>query len=280
MSTLHAIKDKLIEVILEQHSSTRNSNTPSLESLKMGLLNKELARLIEESTQYDKTDLPLLNALLPVIVRLNSFTHDNAFLGEDQQAHIRETLVELFTLLSTLCVTSQTSLYKSKSGIAYHGFLNSNGTYSNMGEAISKTLKELWDIEQTNAEIDANEYTDKIIPSKVDLLVQSYQNEVEPNHLRSENARLQNESSKKDDLIAELRHQIAALQTKLAAPATEKREPNPARNRMFSPLFMQQHYPPLFNIPAVVKDDKETQTPPTEALREESSCSRPVYGKL
>lgn len=274
MSKLHAIKDKLIEVILDQHSFTKNSDTPSLESLKTGVLNTELTRLIDEATKNNEADHPLLNSLLPVIVLLNSFTHSNAFLDEAQQAHVKEVLIELFTTLSTLCVTGQTSVYTSKSGMTYHGFLNSNATYSQVGETISGKLKDVWDLEQTNAEIDAIEAdADQLIPSKVDLLVQSYQDKVEPDHLRAENKRLQAELAEQGDLIAELRRQISAMQTKLAAPAAEKRAPNPALGKVYAPLFMQQHYPPT-NVPGVVvHHDKTTQTLPIEELSSEGqSC--------
>ena len=264
MSKLHAIKDKLIEVILEQHSFTGNPDTPSLKSLQKGVLNNELTRLIEESTKDDKTDLPLLNFLLPVIVLLNSFTHSNAFLKEDQQMHVKEVLVELFTTLNTLCVTSQTSVYRSKSNIACQGFLNSSNTYSHIGETISEKLKGVWDLEETNADIDGIEdEADKFIPSKVDLLVLSYQNKVEPEHLRSENERLQLELAEKNKLIAVLRLKLsAAMETSAtAAPLA----PNPARGHVQPPLF-RGHYQ---QSPAVT--NKASQTPPPS---NESQCAQ------
>lgn len=215
MSTLHTIKDRLIEVILNQHSLTKKTNTPSLESLKASILEPnlslktELNRLIEESTTKDKADLPLLNFLLQIVVLLNSFTHTNAFLDANQQKHVKEILIDLFTTLNVLCITRQTSTYKLKPGLEFRGFLDSkdNSGYSHIGEQISEKLRGLWNIETTDAEDELIPLTndgcalwngdtinqETLISYKVNLLVQTYQSEVEPKHLQLENQRLTNE---------------------------------------------------------------------------------------
>lgn len=258
MSKLHAIKDRLIEVILEQHASTGNSDTPSLGSLQPEVLNNELTHLIEKTTIKDQANIPLLNFLRNISVLLNSFTHANAFLDEAQQSHVKSVLVELFTALSTLCETSQTSIHTSTSGIACHGFLNPDGTYSHIGEQISTRLKPLWNLEETKAEIDQIDGAEEtnpngLVSSKVDILLQDYQKEVEPAHLRveierlkselAEIERLKSELAKKDEQITALICQVSVMQTKLTTiPTAARREPNPAQATVFGPLF-RTYYP-------------------------------------
>lgn len=218
MAALHDIKDRLIEVILDHHTSTGNQETLSLNSLRVRVeerystLQKELNLLIQESTKEESLELPLIQFLLKTILLLELVTHADVFLNADQQQHIKTTLCALLTTCHGLLSTKE------------------QDSYVKIGLQIVDKLKD---------QIDLHTIQEEEIIDQISRFIDAYQIEVEPKHLRSENERLKLEMQQLQVRLANLERQNSTLKAELTQNGIRRpiTKPSLTPPSVFAPLF-------------------------------------------
>lgn len=172
--------------------ATLTDNTLSIEHIKQKLADPK---------QEANPDRPVLMLLLKTIDLIHPLTCRYMYLNETQRIQIHTALLELLTLFKSLLVTEENAIITTNSGNELSGFLIDEDFdgHTTIGELINNELSVFFDL---------SNHSPETIDKKITDIINAYQNEVEPDFLRAENRRLQQE-------IIQLREQSARLQQRI-----------------------------------------------------------------